>query len=121
MRVVVNEAWGNDDDGVCGSDRSPGCVPTVLEEDCNPQGDHSRQSTETLKKKGDGGTSSRRDGLVRLRNGYSVFSQGLSRNWLSPSNPSTNHKIACNAHHRGTIDGDLVYCTVSKEGRLGTC
>jgi len=51
MRVVVNEAWGNDDDGVCGSDRSPGCVPTVLEEDCNPQGDHSRQSTETLKKK----------------------------------------------------------------------
>jgi hypothetical protein len=24
------------------------------------------------------------------------------RNWLSPPDPSTNHNIACNAHHEGT-------------------
>ena len=24
------------------------------------------------------------------------------RRWLSPSDPSTNHNIACNAHHKGT-------------------
>jgi hypothetical protein len=24
------------------------------------------------------------------------------RRWLSPPNPSTNHNIACNAHHKGT-------------------
>jgi hypothetical protein len=24
------------------------------------------------------------------------------RSWLSPPDPSTNHNIACNAHHKGT-------------------
>ena|SRR6267154_4028299 len=26
------------------------------------------------------------------------------RRWLSPSDPSTNHNIACNAHHDGTAN-----------------
>ena len=26
------------------------------------------------------------------------------RRWLSPPDPSTNHNIACNAHHKGTAN-----------------
>jgi hypothetical protein len=48
--VVVNEACGNDDDGVCGSGRCPGCVPTVLEKTVALKGNALGQSTETLKK-----------------------------------------------------------------------
>ena len=31
----------------------------------------------------------------------SQLRQDLHR-WLAPPNPSTNHNIACNAHHKGT-------------------
>jgi hypothetical protein len=42
--------------------RCPVCVPAVLGEDCNPQGERSRLEYRDPKKRDGGGTSSRRDG-----------------------------------------------------------
>jgi hypothetical protein len=41
--------------------------------------------------------------LLRITNAIAdnVLLQDLRR-WISPPNPSTNHNIACNAHHKGT-------------------
>jgi hypothetical protein len=51
MRVVVNEAC-DDDDGVCGRvDALNVCVPTVLGEDWDPQGEHSRPQCRDPKRK----------------------------------------------------------------------
>jgi hypothetical protein len=49
--------------------------------------------------------------LKRIRAGHAgsiiltgdQLQQNLRR-WLSPQDPSTNHNIACNAHHKGTAN-----------------
>jgi len=53
MRVVVNEACDDDDDRMDVLEQMPcGCVPTVVGEDWDPQGEHSRPECRDPKKKG---------------------------------------------------------------------
>ena len=46
---------------------------------------------------------------IYARHAGSIFLTGNQllqnlRRWLSPQDPSTNHNIACNAHHKGTAN-----------------